>query len=55
MVHDWSAFRLVIGYTRLAIAYMDFDCYDQALEHLNTAIKRNKQFLEDIPSKIYFK
>ncbi|EGR29183.1 hypothetical protein IMG5_161330 [Ichthyophthirius multifiliis] len=52
--HEKSQFLLVEAHTKLGIAYLDFKCYEQAIDHLTTALKKNGTLFSEIKeSKLY--
>jgi hypothetical protein len=40
-IHGKSDFRLVMAHFHLGSAYLNFKCYEQAIEHLTVSLKKN--------------
>ena len=47
-IHKKSVFLLVIAYAQLGEAYLASKCYEQALEHLTTALKLNGSLFQKL-------
>jgi len=39
--HGASQFKLVEAHTKLGVAYLNYKCYEQAIDHLTMALKKN--------------
>ena len=48
-IHKKSTFLLVTGHSQLGEAYINTQCYEQALEHLTLALKYNGELLTTVP------
>jgi tetratricopeptide (TPR) repeat protein len=47
IVHNKSASYLVTAHCKLGEAYLNYRCYEQAIEHLTTALKKNSKIFSD--------
>ena len=47
-IHKKSSFLLVTAHSQLGEAYIDLSCYEQALDHLTTALKLNGELLTSV-------
>ena len=47
-IHKKGVFLLVIAYAQLGEAYLSAKCYEQALEHLTTALKLNGSLFQKL-------
>lgn len=44
-----SDFRLVIAHYHLGEAYFNYECLEQAIEHITLAIHKNEKLAEELP------
>jgi len=51
--HGKSEFRLVAAHHHIGKAYLDYKCYEQAIDHLTLALKKNSKINEIRESKLY--
>ena len=51
--HGKSDFRLVKAHYHIGEAYLNYKCYEQAIDHLTVALKKNSKLTEIKESKIY--
>ncbi|KAL4465298.1 hypothetical protein ABPG74_002012 [Tetrahymena malaccensis] len=52
--HGKSHFKLVEAHTKLGIAYLNYKCYEQAIDHLTMALKKNGNLFGEIKdSQVY--
>ena len=58
--HGKSEFRLVLAHYHIGEAYLNYKCYEQAIDHLTVALKKNTKLNEikckfnpKIETKIY--
>ena len=44
--HGKSDFRLVMAHYHIGEAYLNYKCYEQAIDHLTVALKKNSKLSE---------
>lgn len=51
--HGKSEFRLVAAHHHIGRAYLNYKCYEQAIDHLTLALKKNSKINNISNSKLY--
>ena len=51
--HGKSDFRLVKAHYHIGEAYLNYKCYEQAIDHLTVALKKNSKLTEIKETKVY--
>lgn len=51
--HGKSDFRLVKAHYHIGEAYLNYKCYEQAIDHLTVALKKNSKLTEIKETKLY--
>lgn len=51
--HGKSEFRLVVAHHHLGRAYLNYKCYEQAIDHLTMALKKNSKLGDIKETKLY--
>jgi len=44
--HGKSQFRLVVAHCHIGEAYLNYKCYEQAIDHLTIALKKNGKLFD---------
>ena len=51
--HGKSEFRLVVAHHHMGKAYLNYKCYEQAIDHLTLALKKNSKLTDIKETKMY--
>jgi tetratricopeptide (TPR) repeat protein len=51
--HGKSEFRLVVAHHHIGKAYLNYKCYEQAIDHLTLALKKNSKLTQIKETKLY--
>lgn len=51
--HGKSEFRLVMAHHHMGKAYLKYRCYEQSIDHLTMALKKNSKLAEIKETKLY--
>lgn len=51
--HGKSEFRLVLAHHHIGKAYLNYRCYEQAIDHLTIALKKNSRLTSIRSTKLY--
>lgn len=51
--HGKSQFRLVVAHCHIGEAYLNYKCYEQAIDHITIAIKKNGKLFDIKDTKLY--